>query len=110
MEERQFLGVTFNEFPNIASSPSFHVVRFRGADIRFHPDLRDIVYDSGVGGKSSFWIVPTPCFPVTMHPAQLDRLTLNVSSGSIAVSPYTTTVIVINVWPGANVSIPEFDT
>ena len=44
--------------------------------------------------ESSLVIVPTPWLSVIVHPTQFDKLTVNVSFGSTAVSPTTGTVTV----------------
>lgn len=43
MDDRQFVGVTLSGFPTADSSPRIQVVRLRGMEIKFHPDLREIV-------------------------------------------------------------------
>ena len=50
-------------------------------------------------GKSSVWIVPWPWPSVTVAPVTFVTFTKNVSSGSTAASPLTTTENVYDVWP-----------
>src|SRR5690242_1468451 len=80
-----------------------HLGSSRAAEsrVRRHPGLTASHF------LSSFRIVPTPCaFDIVALAAPL-RLTKNVSSGSFTLSPLTATVIVFDVWPGVNVSVPE---
>ena len=50
-----------------------------------------------VGAPSSFRIVPVPCPSATAAFAGFARLTKNVSLASVAVSPLTLTVTVVDV-------------
>ncbi len=59
-------------------------------------------------GVSSLTIVPTPCasaiVSVPTPPVGAVRLTMNVSLGSVVVSPLMVTPTVFMVWPEAKVS------
>ena len=52
-------------------------------------------------------MVPAPVGSAIVAPAGLDSVTTKLSSPSMIVSPKTTTVIVLLVSPGWNVSVPE---
>ena len=58
------------------------------------------------GVASSFWIVPVPPVAATVALTALPSATVNVSSVSCTVSPFTSTSIVCVVVPGGNVSSP----
>jgi hypothetical protein len=55
--------------------------------------------------KSSLTMVPWPG-PSRRAFVPPERLTVNVSSISTAVSPLTVTSMVLEVWPGEKVSVP----
>ena len=59
-------------------------------------------------GTSSFTILPV-AFPSTTGTLAPERVTVSVSSGSGAVSPFTGTSAVLSVCPGSNVRSPEDD-
>jgi hypothetical protein len=56
---------------------------------------------------SSSEIVPVPLPPI-VAPLGFERPRVRLSLGSNAVSPWTRTVTVLLVWPGAKVSVPLF--
>src|SRR5207302_2089521 len=58
------------------------------------------------GWVSSFWIVPVPVPLAIVALVAADRVTVKVSSGSNAVSAFTSTVTGLLVSPGAKVSVP----
>src|SRR5262245_7847941 len=59
----------------------------------------------GAGPSSRFVARPVPLAIVALVGA--DSLSENVSFGSSSLSPRTGTVIVLEVWPFANESVPE---
>ena len=60
----------------------------------------------GGGGWSSLMIVPTPSPSASVAPTGFDRLTVNASLDSIAVSPFTCTVTGCDVWPALKLTVP----
>src|SRR2546425_6831357 len=60
------------------------------------------------GAPSSFTIVPVACASAMVALRGLLSVTVNVSFGSIVVSPLTVTVIVAVVVPGRNRNRPQF--
>src|SRR4051812_48932345 len=73
------------------------------------PPVTTLVGDTvivGPGATSSFRMVPTPCAVPSSALVGFVRFTRNVSSGSDVVSPFTRTVIVCAVTPGAKVRVP----
>ena len=58
------------------------------------------------GSRSSLRILLWPPASTIVMWTGFDRRTVNVSSASKALSPSTTTVTCLRVWPGANVSVP----
>jgi len=59
-----------------------------------------------LGAASSFVIVPVPCaLPIVALTGML-RFTTNVSSASLTVSPFTSTVMLLVVSPEAKVTVP----
>src|SRR5438445_536086 len=64
-----------------------------------------VIARAGGGKASSFWIVPVPIpFPIVALVAP-DRVTVKVSSSSNAVSAHTSTVMSLEVSPGAKESV-----
>ena len=59
------------------------------------------------GWLSSFRIVVVPVGVAIVAFVGDDNVTLNVSFGSKTTSPLTFTVIVCNVCPGVNVTVPD---
>ena len=57
---------------------------------------------------SSLLIVPTPWLSMMAPLTGRVRLTKNVSLGSTVASPWTTIVTCWLVWPGVNVTVPDF--
>ena len=62
------------------------------------------------GAGSSLRIVHLPAADAIVALVGLERLRVNISSGSIAESPLTTTEIVFVVTPAAKVKVPDWAT
>jgi hypothetical protein len=73
------------------------------------PSVRLASVTERVGEGSSSVIVPRALESEIVAPEALDRLTRKRSSVSSSVSPWTGTRMVLDVVPGANVSVPEVD-
>jgi hypothetical protein len=72
------------------------------------PKFLSVTLMIGSDWTSSFTMVPTPARsdPAALNPEPPLRLRANVSSGSTAESPLTSTVIVAEVDPGLMISVP----
>ena len=59
-------------------------------------------------GRSSLVIVTVDVFTAPRDtPDGAERVRLNVSSASAAVSPSTVTLTCLEIWPAVNVTVPE---
>ena len=74
------------------------------------PSTAEALAIETVGSASSFWIVPIPCASaIAIPPVAFVRFNVNVSSSSARASSAIVTATAFVVWPGVNVSVPDFD-